>query len=1136
MTIKELIENKPSLNYQQICTTLIQIFRVDEKVNWESVLPAQQQQEYFGGETLRLIAGHPILSKQKDIRPIALKKGSISQMLFFYVCLNDSTLPKKQIQDVTKKFISGGDANRYIIWFFGNKEFTNLKIVLSAKEGKKVVLKTLPFGTGQPYYKTYTFILEKIHEEVNQLFVEPIDLWKALWKAFDISVINNKFYNEIKEAFNDLLKQLNKKGTPFTSEEDKASFAIRLIGRIIFCWFLKRKDVLQDVAISSEAVNSHSHKNYYHDILEPLFFDVLNTPEKERRAGLPKIIAHYPFLNGGLFESQETDYKNHLNLNIDNDWFFNLFSKTLERYNFTVDENSSSNAEIAIDPEMLGRIFENLLAEQDPDTGESARKATGSFYTPRAIVDYMVEQSLCEYLKTYLENCTEQIIEIEKNLFGVIPNQQLSLPKPKKLILYKNWERDIEDFVHTQMLANDLANYEEKLTEALDKIKVLDPACGSGAFPIGILQKVVSLKQQLHPKTKNYKLKLDTIQNSIYGVDIQPMAVELSRLRCWLSLVVDEDPKDIKALPNLDFKFVCADSLTPLPKLKQLNLGTIAETIEEMKTLRTDFFIANGKQKEKLEKDFLKLQSSLFKNATEWAGKNETITLLAGWKPFGNQKTDWFDAFWMFGIKDGFNVVIGNPPYFNIQKLGAKSEYVNSIKKHHSEIWMDKSDILFYFIKTGIEVTNTYGNICFIISNAFLFSDKAQRLRNYILNNAPISSIVNFEKYLVFENAMITTAIVHFKKNKKDNIAKAINIKDEQKIDFESLIRNEKLYFKVALNFDRVFALVNSLIDSLNKKIDESKVPLGDLVLVGKGMETAANEIFSNEGINENIFPKEYIKKRLSGKAIRKFNIDTKKAENILYYEEVNDFNDLPNIIKEYLFLNKSDLEKRATVKNEGRPWWKFSRPMHKDYYHLEKIWTSYRGSNNCFAYDDEGEYIGLTNTTVIFDTNPKVVSLKYILSLLNSKVLNFRYKSIGKQTGNGIFEFFENGISKLPIPVISMNSQIKFITLIDFILLAKKDLYPINPYVSNSLISTQIEEILDAMVLELYFEEELSTKKVNIIELVEKELEKAKSKETAESIYNFYKSVSHPDSEIRNRILSFAIVSPDILKPILQG
>ena len=172
MTIQELVENKTSLDYQQICSKLIETFRVDEKVNWESVLPAQQQRELFGAETLRLVSDHPILSKQQDIRPIALKKGSISQMLFFYVCLQDSTLPKKNIQDVTKKFITGGDANRYIIWFFGNKEKTKLKVVLSAKEGKKIVLKTLPFGINQPYYKTYNFILNEVNQKVNSLFVK----------------------------------------------------------------------------------------------------------------------------------------------------------------------------------------------------------------------------------------------------------------------------------------------------------------------------------------------------------------------------------------------------------------------------------------------------------------------------------------------------------------------------------------------------------------------------------------------------------------------------------------------------------------------------------------------------------------------------------------------------------------------------------------------------------------------------------------------------------------------------------------------------------------------------------------------------------------------------------------------------
>ena len=291
-------------------------------------------------------------------------------MLFFYVTLKEDNLTKKNIQEVTKKFISGGDANRYIIWFFGNTKNTELKVVLSAKEGKKVVLKTLPFAAEQPYYKTYNFILNEVSQKVNQLFVEPIDLWKALWKAFDISIVNRNFYNEIKAVFDSLIQiELPKAPLLFKTDEIKVQFAIRLIGRLIFCWFLKRKGIIKDDVLSSAAVNSspfgggNEGVSYYHNLLEVLFFDVFNTPDKERKAGLPKIIAHYPFLNGGLFEAQDNDFKDNLLLNIDNSWFYNLFAKTLERYNFTVDENSSSNAEIAIDPEMLGRIFENLLAE-----------------------------------------------------------------------------------------------------------------------------------------------------------------------------------------------------------------------------------------------------------------------------------------------------------------------------------------------------------------------------------------------------------------------------------------------------------------------------------------------------------------------------------------------------------------------------------------------------------------------------------------------------------------------------------------------------------------------------------------------------------------------------------------------------
>ena len=611
MNIKDLVTNTNKLPYKELCTTLIQKFGVKQPVNWESVLPHQQQQALFGGEILRLIADHPTLATQKEIRPICLMKGDMSQLLFFYVQLKDNKLPKAIIERITRKFIGGSAADRHIIWFFSNKEAETLKIVISGKEGKKIKLKTLPLEAGQ-WFKTYDFILDEVNRRFDKYYLfpslkEPSELWKSLWEAFDTSIVNKKFYIEIKAVFDALTKEeLPKCKSILVNEHDRIQFAIRLIGRILFCWFLKRKGIINDDVLSAKAVGTQN--NYYRNLLEKLFFCVLNTPENEREQGIPDLMKYYPFLNGGLFEPHDNDYKGNWILQISNDWFTNFFSNTLERYNFTVDENSSVSAEIAIDPEMLGRIFENLLAEQNPDTGQSARKSTGSYYTPREIVDYMVEESLIAYLKT---NPTNLSLRAEDE---AIPNA-------------------IEDFVHTTTISEDLKPHSKELLNHLNAIKILDPACGSGAYPISMLQKIVELKHRLDAQTSLYELKLKTIENSIYGVDIQPMATELSRLRCWLSLIVDEYSKNIRPLPNLDFKFVTANSLIELGYdkfVQKAKLGQKGQTgrmflteyfkkMNELRTVRQKYFdmAINQKEKDKLKKEFNNTKHDIYKISLE---------------------------------------------------------------------------------------------------------------------------------------------------------------------------------------------------------------------------------------------------------------------------------------------------------------------------------------------------------------------------------------------------------------------------------------------------------------------------------------------------------------------------------------
>ena len=1123
--IKQLVENKTRLDYPALCKALIEQFGVSEPVNWDSILPAPQQQELFGGEVLRFVETHPQLASQKDIRPITLKKGSTSQMLFFFVCLADSSLPKKQIEQITKRFIKGTDANRYIIWYFGNKEATELKVVLSAREGKKIVLKTLPFGIEQPYYKTYDYILTEVAAKVQQFFVEPTDLWKALWKAFDISIVNRRFYDEIKQAFDSILLQITKKGNPFKTDEDRVQFAIRLLGRIIFCWFLKRKNILKEDALSSKAVLNYKDKNYYHELLEPLFFEVMNKPEKERIGGLPKIIAHYPFLNGGLFDAnKETDFYDadtstpDFRLNIENDWFYNFFSITLERYNFTVDENSSSNAEIAIDPEMLGRIFENLLAEQNPETGESARKATGSFYTPREIVDYMVEQSIAEYLKTTLGNVNDEP-SLERNLFGVIPGQQLKLPKAKKNAASEKLNSAIEDFVHTSHLPDDLKPQAQSLLDALNIIKVLDPACGSGAFPIGVLQKLIALKQEIvqvqNPKkqisqTAAYKLKLGTIQNSIYGVDIQPMAVELSRLRCWLSLVVDEENDNIKALPNLDFKFVCADSLVDVPDNEYVKIQS-KKALEEFTNATEQYFNPDYKQKTGLKVTIKRCLNEIT-NIHDIA-INQIITQLrkernsasasrlkqlekslmnytkqqSTWHSyrniFENKKVDFFNIQYFFPlVKNGFDIVIANPPY-GAELSEEQKEYFSEAYKHQQY----QLDSYLLFIERGFNLLKTDGTLAYIIPNPLMTNLKLKKIRKYITQENTVCSVSHYGKYVF--SAVVDTEVVVFKKSIPQNSNIKISIYEDE---------NPKIHFTeqhkwFLLDGEPINIFFNEEQLDVILKIKNNSVQIGNIYSVvvgmkpyqvGKGVPKQTKEIVQNRIFDsEKKIDKTY-KKLLRGKDIEKY-------------------------------LNKWD----------GKRWIKYgdwlAEPRQSAKFDsLEKIVLRQTGDSIIATLDNE-QFVCMNNMHVILETDAKY-PLKFILPILNSKLIDFYYEFLNPEKGEALAEVKKENVERLVIKENSYIFKENICKICDYMLFIKGQGSPLNEYVPNEHIAKQYEELIDACVYELYFEKEVKDKEADVLKLVSKEftnISELPEPKQILAIQDGYQLLRESHSEIRSRI-----------------
>jgi hypothetical protein len=694
-------------------------------------------------------------------------------------------------------------------------------------------------------FKRYTYFVTP--SQTNKTFIKQIggcnfNSLDEIIQAFSVEPLNKQFYQDIAKSFYGLIggkvkmgsrniefdTALNLPSTPVeTNRKIYQEFAVRLIGRTIFCWFLKSKKsensipLVPESWLSSKTVvetNNEQH-NYYHSVLEKLFFLVLNKKQEDRKDyELPKDQELIPFLNGGLFEAQTDDFfptnskgihQIAFDLKIPNQWFIELFV-VLEQYNFTIDENSIYDAEVSIDPEMLGTIFENLLAEIDPDTEKSARKATGSFYTPREIVDYMVEQSLVQYLKTKVATENEE----------------------KLLELFK--EGGENKFEHTET---------KKILEALSDVKILDPACGSGAFPMGALHKIINALQKLDPdaswwkerqienvpnalakqmlkekldgESADYVRKLGVIQNSIYGVDIQPIASEISKLRSFLSLVIDEtiidDAKNrgIQALPNLEFKFITANTLIGLPdeENQQFGLFDNYEELEQLKQLRAEYLQSHGSKKVKIKELFLKVQKKAFKKDSNlFTDVNSRSFLLTSWNPFKNEQSTWFDPEWMFGIEK-FDIVIGNPPYVNIKNQSIYTREILKTKYKYSgggDIYVAFMEIAFekFLIPSGI--------LTYIIPNKFFGANYGVKIRGYLKEDISILEIYNLVDEKVFESASISTIVLIASNSKSTSDGCLIRVKNKKHFLDNLFDSNNKIQIEQD-NETRI------IIDKLNK-------------------------------------------------------------------------------------------------------------------------------------------------------------------------------------------------------------------------------------------------------------------------------------------------------------------------------
>ena len=661
---------------------------------------------------------------------------------------------------------------------------------------------------------------------IGQRGVSNFDQLLAAWEAvLDTAELNRRFYRDLFTWFQ---RATNECTFPDDGVGDGSSErqVIRLITRILFVWFLKEKRLVPDALFKETFVREQLKRHagdatdYYRAVLQNLFFATLNT-EIRRRAfsqkdqsthrdftryryrallrdpdGFARRLRSVPFVDGGLFDclddfehvggggrrvdafTDNVDDPAHggmlsvpARLFFDENGLFSLFG----RYKFTVEENTPIDEEIALDPELLGRTFENLLASYNPETRDTARKATGSYYTPRRVVDYMVDEALVAHFRAHVPPHDGDAPGLEARLRGLLATQSADPDSP----------------VGHQMHDDEIA----PLIAAIDTMKVLDPACGSGAFPMGILQKLVSVLAKVDPDNQRWKArqiaraseipdpvarrdavaaveksfspqrnygdygrKLYLIQNVIHGVDIQPIACQIAKLRFFISLVIEQqssnDPDDnygIQALPNLETRFVAADALIGLngPSQRTFPSAKIKSLEEELGQIRSDWFDARTRnQKWELKKQDKELRRQLRAALIKDDWSTETANLIAAWDPYDqNRNARWFDPEWMFGVADGFDIVIGNPPYVESRNSLLSPEMKDSYGKQVRRDWSASlprgSDLLIYFYARGFWVLATNGYGCFITHNAWLSTDYGKKFQDFSLDKASFDKIVD---------------------------------------------------------------------------------------------------------------------------------------------------------------------------------------------------------------------------------------------------------------------------------------------------------------------------------------------------------------------------------------------------------
>lgn len=997
---------------------------------WQMLL-----QDYFHADKVRV--SPEVLDEDAEDRK-GYFLGSMTtqdnyELGFFYYEMEDGSVLRRKVglRNLIRPYLGYGfDAALAV---FNDGTNWRLSLICDLKEGATSTKRfTYVFGDEKAFYKTPILRFESLRTKANE-FLE-------IKKAFSVEALSDDFFDEYRKQYAEFVKFLTgkeyvkkgnkwveqKTGEPdaqyFTSfkEDDKLvrDYIKKMMGRIVFLYFLQSKGWL--------AGNLHYMHDLFYDasdevkgnfldkVLEPMFFGLLNTrPEDRSSAPLVNGVGvkyipnadEIPYLNGGLFQQEKID-------EVDSVFPAGMFQSLFDffdSYNFTIDENDPNDAEVGVDPEMLGKIFENLLEDN---------KDKGAFYTPKEIVRYMCQESLTAYLQTGIEDA-----EVKEHIANFVKTN------------------DVEE----------LGGASSELAMSIDRklidVKICDPAIGSGAFPMGLLRELYACRKsiEIFEEDNAADIKRHIIQNNIYGVDIEKGAVDIARLRFWLALIIDE--KEPMPLPNLDFKIMQGNSL--LESYKGVDLDVTSKKLKTGKdTKKTRGVLSLGFEETDVQKTIQDLVKSYFSitDHTLRAQRRQQIDKYV--KDYikvcaeGNHEVQdavdeleipndqfflWHTYFADVFEKGGFDIVIGNPPY----GVSIKDDYRKAVVASWGNV--PDYEIYYYFMVLAAPLLKEKGIMSYIIPNTFLFNTFAKHFREMLVEKWNVLEILDCTKFPIFESAVVRNAINLFQKDSEGS--KQVGYRNTANVtSFSDLLERERVFMTVESllamnqNWGLAYFLPTSIRNVVNL-ISSSPLAVKDVFPeISQGLiaydkyKGQSEKIIKSRAYHSFVY-KDGLKKWLWGEDVTRYNLTWNGKEYIDYC------NDIANPRNPSFFVGK-----RMLVREITNP-------------------SIFAALIEIEAYNDP---------SIIIVKESRDYPIEILVGIMNSKLATFFHFNHSPKATKGAFpKILVQDIKEFPLPKVNSDERKILMRLVDDVTTIKK---------GKSIAETSaLENQIDFFVYHLY-------------------------------------------------------------------